>query len=159
MCVCVWTGFGNGKYDQIMRWWSSKPESAIATVFEYVAYCYVHLHLLTWYYSPRLSYHMRWFSHPGISRLCTIISDYLCPKIPASLNASPLFLSPTAWLSLFVASSSFPVVIFLPRFPEVSSLLRLGATKPPYCVHLLHSPYPLYTHQISVATPLTFDTI
>ena len=45
--VCVLTSLWTGKYDQIMRWWSSKPQSGIATVLDSVAYCYVLLSLLS----------------------------------------------------------------------------------------------------------------
>ena len=41
--VCVLTGLRNGQYDQIMRWWSSKPHSGIATVLDSVDYCYLRL--------------------------------------------------------------------------------------------------------------------
>ena len=41
MCVCVLTGLRNKKYDRIMRWWDSKPQSVIAQVLDSAAYCYV----------------------------------------------------------------------------------------------------------------------
>ena len=41
MCVCVLTGLQTEQYDQIMRWWGSKPQSGIAQVLDSAAYCYV----------------------------------------------------------------------------------------------------------------------
>ena len=41
VCVFVLTGLRTGQYDQIMRWWSSNPQSGIATVLDSVDYCYV----------------------------------------------------------------------------------------------------------------------
>ena len=41
VCACVLTCLRNGQYELIMRWWSSKPQSGIATVLDYSAYCYV----------------------------------------------------------------------------------------------------------------------
>ena len=39
--MCVLNRLRTGQYDQIMRWWSSKPHSGIATVLDSVAYGYV----------------------------------------------------------------------------------------------------------------------
>ena len=80
VCVCVLTGLQDGKYDQILRWWSSKPQSGIAIALEYVSYCYVLLPCLPCYSSTHLSYHIRSFSHPGVSRLH--------PSIPNLRSAS-----------------------------------------------------------------------
>ena len=38
---CVLTGLWDGQYDRIMRWFSSKTQSGIATTLDYVAYWYV----------------------------------------------------------------------------------------------------------------------
>ena len=70
------TGLRTGQYDQIMRWWSSNPQSGIATVLDSVDYCYVLLPHLPYYSSPRLSYHMRSFDHLGFSCLRPSISAY-----------------------------------------------------------------------------------
>ena len=98
--VCVLTGLWTRKYDQIMRWWSSKPQLGVDTVLDYVTYGYVLPHWLPWYYSPQLSYHMRSFYHLGIAHICISISTYrmrssyhlgvscLCPSIPTSRSTS-----------------------------------------------------------------------
>ena len=64
-------------------------------------------------------------------------------------------LAPTAWISLPVASSSLLPVILLPRSPEVVSMLYIGITKPPSCLHPPHRLSTLNTLRISVATPPT----
>ena len=92
-CVCVLTGLWNKKYDRIMRWWGSKPQSGIDEVLESAAYCYVLLPRLPCYSSTSCSYqtssstHLGFpclqpsiyayqtksFTHLGISRIRTII--------------------------------------------------------------------------------------
>ena len=56
-CVCVLTGLWTEQYDQIMRWWSSKPQSGIAQVLEYATYYDVILPLHPCFTSPHHSYH------------------------------------------------------------------------------------------------------
>ena len=41
VCVCVLTGIWNKQYDLIVRLWSSKPWSGVATVLDSDTYCYV----------------------------------------------------------------------------------------------------------------------
>ena len=41
VCVCVLTCLHTDKYDQIMRWWSSKTQLGIATFLDSAACCYV----------------------------------------------------------------------------------------------------------------------
>ena len=103
-CVCVLTGLCTGKYDWIMIWWSFKPQSGIATVLDYSAYCYVLLPRPPYYSSPCHSYHTKSLYHPGIIRLRPIISTYLTrsfshpgisrirlrTRITDPLSASPL---------------------------------------------------------------------
>ena len=84
-----------------MRWWSYKPHSGIATVFDYAHYCYVILPRFPCYSSPRRSYHMISSAHPCASRLCPSIYAYhtisfthlgvshLHPSIPTSQYATP----------------------------------------------------------------------
>ena len=95
MLSSIWTG----RYDQIMMWCSSEPQSDIAKVLCFVTYCYVILPCLTCYSSPHLSYHKRSFSHPGIAYLRPSISIYsmrssyhpgiscVCPIIPTYQSA------------------------------------------------------------------------
>ena len=99
--VCVLTGLPTEQYDQIMRWWSSKPQSGIATVLDSDAYCYVILPYRSCYSIPRHSYHTSSSSHPGITRIHPRISAYrimsfvhpgvsrLCPIILTSYSAIP----------------------------------------------------------------------
>ena len=99
--VCVLNGLWTGKCDQIMRWWSSKPQSGIATVLDYVEYFYVDLTCLPFYFSPRIIYHIGSFFYPGVFHLHLSISTYrtksfsqpciyrIPPSITDSLSASP----------------------------------------------------------------------
>ena len=98
--VYVLTGLRTGKYDQVMRLWSPKPQSGIDSVLDYIAYCYVLLPRLPCYSIPRLNYHTRSFSHLGVSCLLPSISSYhtrpfshlgisrLRPSIPTLLSTS-----------------------------------------------------------------------
>ena len=108
--VCVLTGLWTRKYDQIMRWWSSKPHSGIATVLEPVAYCYIRLPHLPCYSIPCLIYRMRSFIQPGVSCLCPIISAYrTCPPsiIPSMYHHSFFPLCITAFLFIPLRESLY----------------------------------------------------
>ena len=99
--VRVLTGLWTGQYDRIVRWWSSKPQSGIATVLDSSAYYYVLLPRLTCNFIPHHSYHTRSFTHLGVTSLLHRISSYctgsfahpgvsrLSPRIPTSLSVSP----------------------------------------------------------------------
>ena len=94
------TGLQTGNYDQIMRWWSSKPQSGIATVLGSVTYCYVLLYCLPCYSSSHFKYHTRSFYHQGVACLRPRISTkrtissshpgiyHLRPRIPTSHSTS-----------------------------------------------------------------------
>ena len=56
--VCVLTGIQTEQYDQIMRWWDSKPQSGISQVLDSAAYCYVILPHRPCYHIPHRIYHM-----------------------------------------------------------------------------------------------------
>ena len=74
--VCVLTGPQTGNYEQIVRWWSLKPQSGIATVLDYTTYCYVLLPRIPFYSSTLHNYHTSPFVHLCVNRLCTCISVY-----------------------------------------------------------------------------------
>ena len=96
MCVyvCVLTGLRTDKYDRLMRWWSYNPQSGIAQVLDYVAYCDVILPRRPCYTSPHCSYQKISSAHLGVPYLRPNISAYhtrlfyhlgvsrLCPSIP-----------------------------------------------------------------------------
>ena len=125
MCVCVLTGLRTEQYYQIMRWWSSNPQSRISTVLDSAAYCYVILPCHPCYSSPRRSYHtsssshtrvtrlrprisayhMRSFAHLGVSRLHPIILTYQSATPPPS-GSYCVTLSPNRLLLL--ASRKIP---------------------------------------------------
>ena len=126
--LCVLTGLWTGKYDRIMRWWSSKPHSGIAAVLDSSTYCYVFIPFRPCCSSTHCSYHTRSSSHLGVTRLRTSIPDYqtrlsahpgiycLCPSIPTSNSETPppsgsyfMDLSPNSLLVL--ASCETPVKV------------------------------------------------
>ena len=99
--MCVLNGLQTRRYDQIVIWWSSNPQSGIDTVLDSGAYFYIRIPCLPCYSSPRLSYHTRSFARPDVSCIRPSISTYrtrsfahpgvscLHPSILSSLSASP----------------------------------------------------------------------
>ena len=133
--MCVLTGLWNEQYDKIMRWWSSKPQSGIATVLDSAAYCYVIIPLHPCYYSPCCRYHTMSSTHPGVTCLCHSISAHrtrsfthlgvsrICTSIPTLHSVTPppsgsycVNLSPNRLLLLA------PQELFLCRILAASSL-------------------------------------
>ena len=118
VCVYVLTGLRTEQYDQIMKWWSSNPQSGIAQFLDTVAYCYVLLTHCPCYYITRSSYHTSSSSHLGVPRLRPSISTYhmislshlgvshLRPSIPTS---QPTLLPP----SRSYCMAFFPNIILL----------------------------------------------
>ena len=117
--VCVLTGLRTEQYDQIMRWWDSKPQSGISQVLDSAAYWYVILPRRSCYYSPCRSYHTsssaylgvpglspgiyayhtRSFAHLCVSCLCTIITTSY-PATPPPSRSYYVTLSPNCLLLL-----------------------------------------------------------
>ena len=113
VCVSVLTGLWTKKYDRIMRWWDSKPQSGIDQVLDYAAYCCVlyptppcyssphciyhtssSAHLCVLCLRPRISaYHMRSFAHIGVSRIYRSIKTpqpvLLLPSSSYCMKLSP----------------------------------------------------------------------
>ena len=145
--LCVLTGLWTDQYDQIMRWYSSKPQSGIATVLYYADYFYIILPHHPCYSSPRRSYHTSSSTHPGITCICPIISAYhtrsfahprashLRPIIPTSHYVTPppsvsycLTLSPNILLLLYSRMTTTKVAwicFSVASWRHQDSLLRL----------------------------------
>ena len=127
-CVCVLTGLWNKKYDRIMRWWGSKPQSGIDEVLDSAAYCYVLLPRLPCYSSTSCSYqtssstHLGFpclqpsiyayqtksFTHLGISRIRTIILTSQ-PSLPPPVGSYCVALFPN--ILLLFASREIPAKV------------------------------------------------
>ena len=101
VCVCVLNGLRTEQYDQIMRWWISKPQSGITKDLDSAAYHYVIISLRLCYYITCRIYHTSSSAHLGIPRLCPRISAYhtrsfahlgvscIRPRITTSHPATP----------------------------------------------------------------------
>ena len=129
--MCVLTGLCTGKYEQIMRWWSSRLGQELLQSYN--------LSLIVMYFYPaspdtlvptlattrgRLPTRVFPVSIPASTPITqghptTRASPVSTPesRIPAILLYLPLV--PTTWLSLPVASYSLLPVKFLPRLPVV----------------------------------------
>ena len=149
--MCVLNRLRTGQYDQIMRWWSSKPHSGIATVLDSVAYGYVLLPWLPCYSIPHLSYPTRSFSHLGVACLKISISIYhtrssvhpdvslICPRILNFRSAS--LYSPGSYC---VALTPHCFLLFVSQ--DISVKFDLSCFSVASCHHCASPscPYPLY---------------
>ena len=114
--VCVLTGLRTEQHDQIMRWWSSKPQSGISQSLDSAVYCYVFISRCSCYSSPRRSYHTSSYAHLCVPCLHPIISPYhtssfphmgiyrLGPIITTSHIATPLLIFRSKYRILVVSS-------------------------------------------------------
>ena len=158
--VCVLTGLQTEKYDRIMRWWSSKPQSRIATVLDSDTYCYVILPFRPSYYSTHRSYqtsssdqlcvpcirpsiyayHTRSFAHLGVYPLRTriLVSHPDTPPLYGSccgtLSLNCLLLLAPRDIYSKVAQSCFFVV----SWRHQASLLRSPPPHPFSPAHTLN---------------------
>ena len=157
----VLTGIWTNQYDQIMRWCSSKFQSGISQVLDYVAYCYVILPRRPYYsilgrsYHTSLSAHLgvpclrtrfsayctRSFSHLGISCLRPNILTYH-PATPPPSGSYCVTLSPN--ILLFLASREIPAkfswsYFYIASWHHQASLLCPPPSYPFYITHTSNS--------------------
>ena len=155
MLTCLRTG----KYDQIMRWWSSKTHSGIAKVLYSAAYCCLILPFLSWYYIPHLRYHTRSFSHPVTSLTRPSIFAYR-KRSSSHLGVSHLHISiPSSRSNSLPPPRAYcmdlsPLCLLIFASCDISAKVALNcfsvASCPPPRSH-----YHLSTLQIPVTTPPT----
>ena len=99
--MCVLSGINTEQYDQIMRWWGSKPQSGISQVLDSSAYYFVLIPSRPCYFSIICSNHTSSSVHLCLPRLSTSITAYhtrsfihlsiscLCPSILTSRSTLP----------------------------------------------------------------------
>ena len=123
VCVCVLTGLRTDKYDRLMRWWSYNPQSGIAQVLDYVAYCDVILPRRPCYTSPHCSYQKNFIRPLGrplspSQHICLPHEVILPPGSLPSLSQysnSPSYHLTSLWLLPHYALSKSTSPIILPQ--------------------------------------------